>query len=154
MSRRRPRESGHVMIVALFVLIVVMTAALLTAMGLNRRFQQYRDEMRDVELRAQLDAGLAETLSRLWSDPNYEADGRAEPFGDGTVAVKTDKKSGLLIEVTVQATYWGGRRAAVAIVKIDRHPDQEKREPPRVLRWEPAVFDESLPGESSYDIDL
>lgn len=141
------------MIVALFVLVVAMTAALLTAMGLNRRFQQYRDEMRDVELRAKLDAGLAETLSRLWADPNYKANGKAKPFGGGTIAVKTEKISGLRVKVTVQATFWAGRRAARATVKIDRHPDPAKRLPPEVLRWEPVVFDESLSGKEG-DIDI
>ncbi len=130
------------MIVALFVLIVAMTAALLTSMGLNRRFMQYRDEVRDVELRSLLDAGLAETLSRLWSDPDYEASGEVEPFGDGTVAVTTEKISGLVVEVTVRATYWGGGRAAEAIVKIDRHPDPGKRDPPEVVRWAPVAFEE------------
>jgi hypothetical protein len=137
--RRPVADSGHVMIIALFVLVVTMTAALLVSLGLNQRFMQYRDEVRGIQLRALVDAGLAETLSKLYGDPNYLASGTVEPLGKGTYAVTTKKISGLVVEVKVRATYWGGRRAIRAVVQIDR---EEEGGPPRVLSWEPTAFED------------
>jgi hypothetical protein len=130
-------QAGYVMIVALFVLLVVMTAGLLVAASLNHQMWLYRQERQDVELVAMVDGALAKALASLWGNPDYE--GTSEPFGDGTIEIATRKIDGLTLEVTVRAAFWGGGRAARARVRIDRRPP-DVREPPRVLVWEPVRF--------------
>lgn len=125
---------GYVLIVALFVLLVVMTAGLLVAASLHQQMWLFRQERQDVELMAMLDGALAKGLANLWGNPDYE--GTSEPFANGTIAIATRKIGGLTVEVTVRATLGSGARAARARVRIDRRPPAV-REPPEVLLWEP-----------------
>ena len=137
---------GYVLIVAIFVILIVMTAALLVVLALNHQMWLYRQERQDVQLRAMIDGALAKALANLWRDPDYA--GTSEPFADGTITIETRKVDGLTVEVTVRATYWGGARAARATVRIDRGP-WEVRSPPRVLVWKPVPPLTPKAGESS-----
>ena len=136
-GRRRPQR-GHVLIVALFVMVVVMTAAFLMAVSLRQRMELWRDEHRSIQLAALLDAGMAQALATLWSNPNWRGTGGEEPLGEGTLEIEVDKIGGLEVEVTVRATYGMGRRAARARVRIDRRPTPD---PPEVLVWSPLPTD-------------
>lgn len=130
-------NAGYVVIVALFVILIAMTAALLVAASLHQKSWLYLQERRNVQLTAMADAALAKALSSLWRDPNYG--GGSEPFADGTITIQIEKVNGLTVDVTVAATYGGGGRAARARVRIDRDPP-DRRDPPRVLRWEPIAY--------------
>ncbi len=127
---------GYVFLVALFVILVLMTAALLVAAALHRQHRLYRYERQNVALMAIADGALAKALAQLWRDPDYG--GTTEPFADGAFSIETRRLNSLTVEVTVRATYWNGARAARATVRIDRSPPH-RRKPPRVLVWEPIA---------------
>lgn len=133
---RKARTRGFVVLVALFVILVLMTAALLVAAALHRQHLLYRQERRNAVLVALNDGALAKALAHLWGDPDYR--GTSEPFADGTISIETRKINSATVEVTVRATYWNGARAARARVRVDRRPP-DRREPPRVLVWEPMA---------------
>lgn len=138
-GRRRKQQSGHVLIVALFVIILLMTAAAMIANSLTDRMASFRQEATSIRLTALLDAALAKALASLWANPYYGGM-PVEPFGEGTMAIEVRAAETGTVEVTVKATYWGVRRAAQALVRVDsQYPP---RFPPRVLRWEPAPFDD------------
>ncbi len=134
MSRHGRR--GYVLIVALFVIVIVMTAAMLVAASLNRQMWLLRQQRQDVQLTALVDAGLAKALSQLWDAPD-DLETVSEPFADGSFVIEKKKIDGLTVEVTVRASYWGGGRAARAVVRISRR-DPPLR--PRVIAWEPVSF--------------
>lgn len=134
---RHGSQSGYVLIVALFVMVVTLTASLLIAASMTRQMQTYRLELRDARLTALADGALSMALARLWRDPDWE--GTSEPFGDGMITIENRKIDGLNIEVSVSVTYGIGGRAARARVRVSRKP-QDERPPPRVLSWEPVVF--------------
>lgn len=127
------------LIVALFVILIVMTAAMLVVASLNRQMWLLRQERQDVQLTAMVDGGLAKALSQLWDEPDDLAP-VMEPFAGGSITIEKKKIDGLKVEVTVRASYWGGGRAARAVVRISR------RDPPlapKVLVWERVSFREA-----------
>jgi hypothetical protein len=141
--KRRGPDSGYIVIVALIVILIAMTAALLAAASLQRRSRLVLEERQNVELTAMADGALAKALSSLWRDPDYG--GGTEPFAGGTITIEVAKVDGLTVEVTVWAALAGRGRAARARVRIDRDPP-DRRDPPRVLRWEPLPAALAAPG--------
>lgn len=137
MKSPRRGDSGYVVIVAIFVILIAMTSALLVAAALGRQSRLYLQERHSVHLTAMADGALAKALSSLYGDPDYG--GGSEPFAGGTIVIEIEKIDGLTVDVTVTAAYGGAGRAARARVRIDRDPP-ERRDPPRVLRWEPLPF--------------
>lgn len=123
------------MLIALLVLVVSLTATVLAAATLDRKMRLLREEARDVRTTALLDAALAQALSRLWTNPDASSL-PPEPFGGGTIESEFRKIDGLTVEVTVHATYAGARRAARAVVKIDRGSSPD---PPEVRLWQPIA---------------
>ncbi len=126
------------LIVALFAIVIAMTAAMLVAASLDRQMRLLRQERQDVQLTALVDGALARALSRLWDQPD-DLEPVSEPFGDGAIEIEKKKIDGLTVEVTVRASYWGGGRAARAVVRVSRLP-RDGRPPPRVLVWEPVSY--------------
>ncbi len=138
MKRYARGQRGHVLIVALFVIIVLMTAAALVASSLAYRMWSFRQEAQAVRLTALLDAALAKALANLWSNPDYGGVS-AEPFGDGTITIEVRPADLTTVEVVVKASYWGGRRAARAVVLLDKEYPVEY--PPEVKVWQPVAFE-------------
>lgn len=142
MKRCARRQQGYVLIVALFVLIVLMSAAALIASSLAYRMWSFRQEVQAVRLTALLDGGLAKALPNLWANPHWSGI-EAEPFGDGTITIEVRPEEEPYVEVVVKASYWGARRAARAKVELDEDEDDPSKEPkaPKVKLWEPVSFE-------------
>ena len=127
----RRRQSGHVLIVALFVLAVTMAAAAMIAASLGYRMWLVRQESRNLHLTALADGALALALAELSVDRSYGGTGGPVPWDDGTYAIEV-RPSGLNeSEVEVRVTYGGGGRAALAEVELL---------PVRVVGWQPIAF--------------
>lgn len=127
-SRRR---EGFVLVVALFVLAVTLSAMAVIAGSLGYRMWLLRQEARSVQLTALTDAALAKALAELSRDADYGGTDGAEPFGDGTFAITARRVATLRAVVEVRATYAGGRRAVRADVDLDAL---------EVTRWQPIGF--------------
>lgn len=138
----RPGQEGHILLIALIVILIAMTAAALVAANLTSRVSLLRDEQRDVKLQAFLDAGLARALSSLWADSDYEGGDEilGTPPASAEVVIDVLHLSGLEYRVTVQASYLGLRRSVVAMVRLSPDPDI----PPRVLDWTPESHIDDL----------
>jgi hypothetical protein len=127
----RRRQSGHVLIVALFVLAVTMAAAAMIAGSLGYRMWLVRQESRNLHLTALADGALALALAELSVDRSYGGTGGPVPWDDGTYAIEV-RPSGLNESaVEVRVTYGGGGRAALAEVELL---------PVRVVGWQPIAF--------------
>ncbi|MCP4660829.1 MAG: hypothetical protein GY856_35955 [bacterium] len=138
MRRSVRGRRGHALIVALFVIIVLMTAAALVASSLAYRMWSFRQETQAVRLTALLDGALAKALANLWSNPGYGGV-PAESFGDGTITIEVRPADLTTVEVVVKASYWGGRRAARAVVRLDKNYPPAFS--PEVKVWEPVSFE-------------
>lgn len=128
----RPPESGYVLLIAIFVIVIVMASAFLVTASIDRQRWMHRRERQDILLTAMTDAAVAMALSQLWGDPDY--DGTKEPFGEGTITIETRRIDRRHVEVTVYAKYWGSARSGQAMVRLDLRPPTD-RSPPRVLSY-------------------
>lgn len=131
-SRRRAGSSGHVLLVALFVIAMTMAASAILAGALGHRMWLVRQDARHLHLTALADAGVARALAELSRDPSYRGTERAVPLGDGTYAVAVRPSGPFTVAIEVRATYGGGGRAARAEATL--RPSLE------VTRWEPIGF--------------
>ena len=145
MVKRRTGTSGYVMIVALFVILVAMTAALLVAASIHRQSRTYLRERQQVELTAMTDAALALALSTLSVDTGFT--GTTRPFADGTIEIKVsaDPLGNPKVRlVVVRAAFGASGRAAQARVCVEPDPNNQERcdgrRRPWVIEWEPIPY--------------
>ncbi len=125
------RRQGYVLLMALFVLAVTLSAMAVIAGSLGYRMWLLRQEARSLQLTALTDAAVAKALAELSRDANYGGTEEAEPFGDGTIAIVARRVATLRAVVEVRATYGGGGRAARAEVDLDSL---------EVTSWQPIGF--------------
>jgi len=137
-KRYARRQRGYVLIVALFVLIVLMSAAALIASSLAYRMWSFRQETQAVHLSSLLDSALAKALANLWSNPGYGGVSD-ESFGDGTISIEVRPAELTTVEVVVKASYWGARRAARAVVELDKN--YPPKFSPEVHVWQPVAWE-------------
>ena len=135
----RKREKGFALIVALFVMVITLSAGAMIAGSIGYRMWLVRQESRNLHLTAITDAGLSEALAELSVDPTYPGTQGAVPFGDGTFTILSELVGGGEAEVEVRATYAGGGRAARARVTLF---------PLRVTSWTPMGVTPSPPPSS------
>ena len=126
------RASGQILVLTLFILLLLLALSALVASFLTQRATRFREEVQNVQLTAILDAGVAETMSRLWSAHDYTGEKR-RPYGDGTLEIRVEGSQPNRRDVYVEARYWGGRRAVRVILWIDGKPN---RDPPETRSWE------------------
>ncbi len=119
------------LLVALFVLAVTLSAMAVIAGSLATRMWLLRQEARNVQLTALTDAAVAKALAELSRDADYGGTDGAEPFGDGTFAIVARRVATLRAVVEVRATYGGGGRAARAEIDLDSL---------EVTKWQPIGF--------------
>ncbi len=128
----RRRTSGHVLLVALFVVAVTSAAVALAASALAYEMWLVRQQARNLHLTTLVDGALAQALAELSVDPGYRGTRGSVPWAGGTYAI-TARQTGLdEAEVEVRVTYGGGGRAAFAEVRL--------RPPVRVVSWQPMSF--------------
>ncbi len=125
------RESGHALLVTLFVVAAMMAAGAMIAGSLAYRMALLRDETRGLQLSALTDAALAQTLAELSQNANYGGTEGPRPFADGTIATDVYGIGAQRVAVEVRATYHGAGRGARAEVHLL---------PLEVLLWEPTAF--------------
>lgn len=129
----RRRQSGHVLIVALFVIAVTMAASAMIAGTLAYKMWLVRQQSRNLHLTALADGAVALALAELSVDHGYRGTHKPVPYDDGTFAIEARQTGLNEAEVEVRATYGGGRRAAFAEVEL---------RPLRVISWRPIVASE------------
>ena len=157
MVRRRADAYGYLLIVALFVILVAMSAALLVSASIHRQSRAYLRERQQVELTAMTDAALALALSSLSVDTDFTGatrsfgptgGSRGRDVGAGTIEIEVradpldDPKVRLVV---VRAAFGASGRAAQArvCVKPDPSPNEELcdgRRRPWVIEWEPIPY--------------
>lgn len=126
------KTSGQILVLTLFILLLLLAMSALVASLLSQRARAFREEVRNVQLTAILDAGVAEAMSRLWSARDYVGEAR-RPFGEGTLEIRVEGSDPNRREVYVEASYWGGRRAVRVVLWID---GRANRDPPETRSWE------------------
>ena len=108
-SALRPR-TGHGLVLALFVLVIMTTALGLLALSMTMCELEVRREVRTVNLIALSDAAMAETLAHLAVDEDF--DGVEErPFGEGLISSEVTALGTHTVQVVANATYAGQERA-------------------------------------------
>jgi hypothetical protein len=126
------RESGHVYLLALFVMLLVMTTMALVAASLGLQQRLLLRQERELHLNALVDAGLATALARLHLSRGYP--GELEDFAAGTLSTEVEAIGYERFSIVVRATYGGGSRRILAEVRADGV------RPPRVIRWLPGSY--------------
>ena len=105
----RHRKTGHALLVALIVLLLIASAATTIAMHFGFRARLVSQESRRVHLVALADAAIAESLARL--DQNSSYGGLVErDFGGGTIASTVTKLPGNRRDILATASYRGWER--------------------------------------------
>lgn len=131
-SLRHARQSGHLLLMALFIIAMTMAASAILAGALGYRMWLIRQEARNLHLTSLTDAAVAHALAELSRDSTYRGTDGAVPFDDGTYAITVRSIAPLRVAIEVRATYAGGGRAARAEAKL--WPTLE------VESWEPVGF--------------
>lgn len=126
----RRRQSGHVLIVALFVIAVTMAASAMIAGALAYKMWLVRQQSRNLHLTALADGALALALAELSADRGYRGTAKPVPYDDGTFAIAARQTALNEAQVEVRVTYGGGRRAAFAEIEL---------RPLRVVSWQPIA---------------
>ena len=129
------RERGHVLLLALFVIFMAMTAGALLAGSLQFRMNLLRQEVQDIHLTALADGGLAIALDRLSVTPWWTGS-VVQDIGGGSVTVEVSNTDQVMtMVVDVYASYDRGGRAVRAQVLLSDFS------PPRVVSWEPIPYE-------------
>ena len=129
------RESGHALLLALFVLLLSATAIALVGQALLMQWNETRAHAERVRIMALADAALAETLAELAQQPGFI--GLASTLWGGGVLESRVRTTGGVgpngrqIRIDITATVGGRSRSYVARARI-----QDGR-PPTVLQWRP-----------------
>ena len=108
-SALRPR-TGHGLVLALFVLVIMTTALGLLALSMTMGELEVRREVRTVNLIALSDAAMAETLAHLAVDEDFEGV-EERPFGEGVISSEVTALGTHTVQVVANATYAGQERA-------------------------------------------
>lgn len=77
-------QEGHVLVTALFVLLLVSLAVALVAASIDSAMRGVRHELRSLEVIALTDAAVAEAVGRLTINPAFGGQ-PDHPFGGGTL---------------------------------------------------------------------
>lgn len=107
----RRRQAGHVLLVALFVIVVTSAAGAMLAGAIGHRMWLLRQEARDLHLTTLADAAVAKAVAELSVGQGYRGTRGAVSFGDGTISIVA-RRQGTGAEVELRVTCAGGRRAA------------------------------------------
>lgn len=84
MVRRAGRESGHALLLALMIIVLVGVAGTILTTTLGLHLKLARDESQRIQLVAMSDAAVAESLAEMAADPGFGGLGRRE-FGPGQI---------------------------------------------------------------------
>ena len=108
-SALRPR-TGHGLVLALFVLVIMTPAVGLLALSMTIGWLDVPRERRTVNLIALSDAAIAETLAHLAVDEDFEGV-EERPFGEGVISSEVTALGTHTVQVVANATYAGQERA-------------------------------------------
>ncbi len=125
----RRGQDGQALVLALFGLVLTLTATALVAAVLDLRLRSVRQQAVDLQLTALCDAAMAQALAELGDDPEYAGTSGAVPFADGTLTIAVEHFSAWRAAVMVEASLAGRKRTAQAVVSL---------RPPRVISWRPG----------------
>ncbi len=130
-----PREGGHALLLALFVLLLSATAVALVGQALLAQWNETRAHAERVRILALADAALAETLAQLAQQPGFMGVSPT-PFGGGTLESRVQTTgaigpTGRQVRIDVTATVGTRSLSYVARARV-----QDGR-PPTVLQWRP-----------------
>ncbi len=125
--RRSSREPGYALLAALVVLLLVSISLAILATALQIRMRLVRQESEALQLGALSDAALAEALSNLTYDADWEGKEK-HPFGSGGIASHVEKLGVNRYRVLATGSYSGQERTVEAeVVRGNRGA--------RVVRW-------------------
>lgn len=128
-GRHRRSESGHALVLALLVLLMVSVAGGLLAGSLLLHLRTARFEADGVRLAALSDAAVAASLAELSASPASR--GLTErDFGDGRIASEIARPESGRAVVVARAVYRGRTRRVRAEVLLTAAG-------PRVVAWRP-----------------
>ena len=106
----RSHQSGHALLVAMIILLLVASAATMVAAHFGFRARQASQESRRIHLVAMTDAAIAQSLANLNESSGYGGVPRRE-FGGGTIAseITSLPDNRRLILATAQYRGWNRR---------------------------------------------
>lgn len=111
--RSGSRQSGHALLLALIVIVLVGVAGAVLTTTLGLHLQVARDETQRIQLVAMSDAAVAESLAELAGSPGFGGVSKRD-FGPGQIESSIQTISGSRRRIIATATLTSGRELRVA----------------------------------------
>lgn len=112
------RQTGHALLVAMIIVLLVASAATMVAAQFGYRAQLISQESRRIHLVAMTDATIAESLANLSQSSSYAGVPERE-FGGGTIGSEITSLPDSRRQILATASYRGWERRALARVRIE-----------------------------------
>lgn len=107
------RQSGHALLLALIVIVLVGVAGAVLTTSLGLHLKVARDETQRIQLVAMTDAAMAESLAELAASPGFGGVSRRD-FGSGQIESSIQTIDSNRRRILATATLAGGRELRVA----------------------------------------
>ncbi|MGB3562347.1 MAG: hypothetical protein WBH85_18835 [Thermoanaerobaculia bacterium] len=111
--RTGSRQSGHALLLALIVVVLVGVAGAVLTTTLGLHLHAARDETQRIQLVAMSDAAVAESLAELAGSPGFGGVSKRD-FGPGQIESTVQTISASRRRIIAIATLTSGRRLRVA----------------------------------------
>jgi hypothetical protein len=111
--RTGSRESGHALLLALIVIVLVGVAGAVLTITLGLHLQMARDETQHIQLVAMSDAAVAESLALLAASPGFGGV-TTRDFGPGQIESTIQTINASRRRIIATATLTSGRELRVA----------------------------------------
>ena len=113
MVRTGSRQSGHALLLALIVIVLVGVAGAVLTTTLGLHLHAARDETQRIQLVAMSDAAVAESLAELAGSPGFGGVSKRD-FGAGQIESTIQKIDASRRRIIATATLTSGRQLRVA----------------------------------------
>ena len=113
MVRTRGRQSGHALLLALIIIVLVGAAGAVLTTTLGLHLHAARDETQRIQLVAMSDAAVAESLAELATSPGFGGVNKHD-FGPGQIESSIQTVSASRRRIIATATLTSGRELRVA----------------------------------------
>jgi hypothetical protein len=111
--RTRGRQSGHALLLALIVIVLVGVAGAVLTTSLGLHLHAARDETQRIQLVAMSDAAVAESLAELAASPGFAGVSKHD-FGPGQIESSIQTVAASQRRIIAIATLTNGRELRVA----------------------------------------
>jgi len=111
--RTGSRQSGHALLLALIVIVLVGVAGAVLTTTLGLHLHAARDETQRIQLVAMSDAAVAESLAELTASPGFSGVSKRD-FGPGQIESTIQTISASQRRILATATLTSGRQLRVA----------------------------------------